>query len=44
MAIIAVLVFAKGDWKKKRLISGPTEEERLTREVGKETMIEEGIA
>lgn len=43
MAIIAVLVFAKGDWKKKRLISSPTEEEMLTREVGKETMIEEGI-
>ncbi len=44
MAIIAVLVFAKGDWKKKRLISSPTEDERLTREVGKETMIEEGIS
>ncbi|HEX8561582.1 MAG TPA: MATE family efflux transporter [Flavobacterium sp.] len=44
MAIIAVLVFAKGDWKKKRLISEPDEEEILTLEVNKETMIEEGIS
>ena len=42
MALISMGVFAKGDWKKKRIID-EVEEEELIRQVAKETLVEEGI-
>jgi putative MATE family efflux protein len=39
IALITLGVYAKGDWKKKRL----TEEDRLQEKVNEEAMIEEGI-
>lgn len=45
MALIAMAVFAKGDWKKKKLIreADEEEEEELIRMVNKETLVEEGL-
>jgi putative MATE family efflux protein len=43
MSLIAMGVFARGDWKKKRIIEGAEEEEELIRQVNKETIVEEGI-
>jgi putative MATE family efflux protein len=42
MAIIAMMVFAKGDWKKNKLINTEDDETTLLRIVNKETMVEEG--
>jgi putative MATE family efflux protein len=43
MSLIAMGVFAKGDWKKKRIIDETEEDEELIRQVTKETFVEEGI-
>jgi Na+-driven multidrug efflux pump len=41
MALIAVGVFAKGDWKRKRIIED--EDQELMRQVSKESLVEEGV-
>jgi putative MATE family efflux protein len=43
MSLIAMSVFARGDWKKKRIIEDAQEEDELIRLVNKETLVEEGI-
>ena len=40
MALIAIGVFANGDWKKMRLINNTDDDETLLREVNKETVID----
>lgn len=40
MGIITILIYAKGDWKKKRLIESPAEE-KLTAETYQEVMVDE---
>jgi len=43
MALIAIAVFANGQWKKKRIIEEPEEDRELVRQVTKETLVEEGL-
>jgi putative MATE family efflux protein len=43
MSLIAMGVFVRGDWKKKRIIEEPEENDELIRLVNKETMVGEGI-
>jgi putative MATE family efflux protein len=43
MALIAIGVFANGEWKKKRIIDEPEDDSELMRMVTKETIVEEGI-
>jgi putative MATE family efflux protein len=43
MALIAISVFARGDWKKKRIIENAKEEDELITLVNRETIVEEGI-
>lgn len=43
IALVSLGVFLKGDWKKKRLTKEVNEEEALTMDVNKETLVEEGI-
>lgn len=40
VSIITIILYRKGDWKKTKMIS---EEEMLTREVGEEIIVEEGV-
>lgn len=43
MSLIAMSVFARGDWKKKRIIEDAKEEDELMSQVARETLVEEGI-
>ena len=43
MALIAIAVFANGQWKKKRIIEEHEEDRELVRQVTKETLVEEGL-
>jgi putative MATE family efflux protein len=43
MALISISVFARGDWKKKRIIAEEQEDDQLIKLVNRETMVEEGI-
>lgn len=43
IAMISLAVFTKGDWKKKRLTQEVDEEEALSMDVNKETLVDEGI-
>jgi putative MATE family efflux protein len=43
MSLISMGVFARGDWKKKRIIEQEEEDDELIRLVNRETIVEEGI-
>jgi putative MATE family efflux protein len=43
MSLIALGVFARGDWKRKRIIEAPEENDELIKLVNRETIVEEGI-